>query len=60
MIDQIETQTEDSATAEMQKRFDDQEVTFQRTLTCHKTLRDFFNKHREAIGPFWMEGLRMV
>ena len=38
--------------AEIQKKFDEQEAGFAKTLECHRVLREFFTKHREAIAPF--------
>lgn len=61
MENTTETEVQDTSAADIQKKFDAQEETFQRTLTCHKTLRAFFEKHREAISPFnwkaygWMD-----
>lgn len=36
----------------IQKKFDDQEKSFQRTVKCQETLRAFFAKYRDVIAPF--------
>lgn len=52
MNDVIETEVQDAAAAEIQKKFDEQEEYFQKTVRTQAVLRAFFEKHRETIAPF--------